>query len=1485
MTVNGNQTLIAIGGMGPYTWSRTSGGGSLSGSSGTSVTYTAPSSNANCDQNPTIQLGDNCGNKASLQLAINQYTAGESAYVYVVWGEFASGAPCTQGGLCFAMTYQYTRCNGSVNPWIGAQYCSSPCSPIHCVQCLPDCEMSCKTESCCWNPGPCGGDCQEKLLDLRTDTMKAQGCCPAIPSTCLNITSFRASATKINLSSGQTANLSGEIFSNSEGGTANWALMVAGREFTGTGNSVTVSWDGKDGAGKEVAPGTYNATLVAKIDGGSCDDSDARSIPITITATKPQCLDVEIGSSVNVANGNLNHSQVLFSLSNSRFIRDFSLFYNSLDGGGIPLGTGWTHVFNIRIKPNKDGSYTLFEGDGTKVVLYNKGDRYTPEKSNYPALTVNGDGTSSLEKKASIFYQFDGNGRITRILDRNSNAILFTYDFQNNLVLITDPSGRNVSLAYNEDNRIQTVIDPMGNSHSFSYSGQHLSEVVSNILGKGVQKWVYTYDENGFMLSKTDPLGYVTAYAYDADHRLSRATDPEGRSRIISYDPSNSTSLLTKKDGGIWTYRYDPRMGVLTARIDPAGGTEAYTYDENRNMVTATDENGHVTRYEHDANANVTLIQDPLGGITFYTYSELNKVTSRTDPLGNVTRFAYDGRGNLISITDPAGGVSNISYDSKGNIVEITNPLGLERHLAYDQNSYLTSVADASGAVTNFSYDSVGNLIKAIDPMGNVNRFQYSSLNRLLNITDPLGNVTTNAYDLLGNRTSLKDANGNTTFYAYNYRGQITELKDALGNVTRAAYGGVGCPSCGKGVDRLTSLTDANGNATGYQYDTSGRLIRETDPLGNTATYSYDAAGNLVAKTDANGHTILYAYDALNRLIEKTYPDGTKEVFGYDANGNILVASNKDISYNFLYESNGGLINVIDSNGRIIQYQYDSLGNRVQMTPPEGGPIDYRYDANNRLSEIIADGGSYRFAYDALGRRVQLILSNGTYVDYIHDPGSRLTNLSHKTSGESLIDQFAYTHDGVGNRLTKTDTEVQTSYFYDAIYQLTQVLPSGLQGENPLIGQKAERFSYDPVGNRLTGPKKMDFYSYDKANQLTGDRRFGYENDQNGNLIKKTLIDTDGGIKIFSYQYDYENRLIMVEIRKADRVKTVTFAYDPFGRRISKTILREDLLEDEEDQGEDLAEENELPRITQFVYDHEDIILEYNRRGKVKTRYIHGPGVDEPLAVVKKGVMYYYHADGLGSITALTDEQGTVVQQYEYDSFGRITKSGIFLRQPYTFTGREWDQETGLYYYRARHYDPKTGRFLSRDPIGFAGGDMNLPRYVLNNPVIYRDPWGLWGEDVHSGIGNPNYGTYTWARQVALSSQQATWIALGNNGTDAGFAGWMPIFGLQSRHFNQWPLGRKGDSRDYWAEIELRRAVDYYKKGNCKAAFGHLGKGLHSVQDIIAHRDFDTGWHGIYRHPEWYDLWRDPRNESARELTERATKNYLIRFLNLTGLR
>jgi RHS repeat-associated protein len=201
--------------------------------------------------------------------------------------------------------------------------------------------------------------------------------------------------------------------------------------------------------------------------------------------------------------------------------------------------------------------------------------------------------------------------------------------------------------------------------------------------------------------------------------------------------------------------------------------------------------------------------------------------------------------------------------------------------------------------------------------------------------------------------------------------------------------------------------------------------------------------------------------------------------------------------------------------------------------------------------------------------------------------------------------------------------------------------------------------------------------------------------DANGN----TLSDAQGR----SFTWDFQNRLTQV-INPG--VGTTTFRYDPFGRRIQKSGPL---------------------GTTNYVYDGADIVVELDSAGSTLARYTQGPGVDQPLSEFRSGTASYYAADGLGSITSLTNASGTTAATYAYDAFGNLSASTGSITNPFRYTSREFDSETGLHFYRARYYDATNGRFANEDPSKFSGG-ANFYAYAINNPVNFFDPTGLLAE-------------------------------------------------------------------------------------------------------------------------------------------------------------
>ena len=239
-----------------------------------------------------------------------------------------------------------------------------------------------------------------------------------------------------------------------------------------------------------------------------------------------------------------------------------------------------------------------------------------------------------------------------------------------------------------------------------------------------------------------------------------------------------------------------------------------------------------------------------------------------------------------------------------------------------------------------------------------------------------------------------------------------------------------------------------------------------------------------------------------------------------------------------------------------------------------------------------------------------------------------------------------------------------------------------------------ENYSYDAVGNR-TASHLSASYSYQPFNKLTSTANTGYVYDNNGNLTSKT-----DGSGTTTFSYDEENRLKQGTLPVG---LTVSYAYDGLDRRILRSTS---------------AGANE-----RYVYDGNDVLIDLNADWSVGATYLNGLGFDNHLRQTSStsGVSYFL-TDHLGSTAGLSDINGNTLEQQNYDSFGNGGGSG---RTRYGYTGRERDPDTGMLYYRARFYDPQLGRFISEDPIGFRGGDVNLFGYVKNRPLLFRDPSGL----------------------------------------------------------------------------------------------------------------------------------------------------------------
>lgn len=942
----------------------------------------------------------------------------------------------------------------------------------------------------------------------------------------------------------------------------------------------------------------------------------------------------------------------------------------------------------------------------------------TDPEGNITTYEYNTDGklvsSTDHEGKLLFFNTYDDKGRV--IQQENNGITTFNYTIDEEtgyqITEVTDRNGNTKKLVHNTELKLIKAIDENGDVTEKSYDSEGNVTQVKDENGNITS---FTYDQRGNILTSTDALGTVTSYTYDdsdnitsiqvgdiitstfvyENNLLKESQDRWGNKTKYTYNTDNQIETMTAPDNGVTSYQYE--NGLLKTITDPTGVVTNYEHDIVGRLTATVDGEGNRTELTYDKNNNLLTTKDAYGNISSFTYDSRNRKISETDNKGNTTTYTYDDNNNIKTVTDAKNQTSTNEYNAEDQLIKTTDPKGNVTEFILDNTGQIISVKDPLGNTVSTEYDKAGNITKNKDAYGiTTSQTEYDALNRPTKTTDALGNQSMTQYNQWSDVTETINALNQSTKLEYYDIGLVNKVTDANNGVTEQEY---------DSLNRQSSFTDANGNTTSFTYDQAGRTTSITLQNGSTIQYEYDSQGYLSKTTNARGQDFLYEYDKLGRLTKTTKPEGTVTTT-YDLNGNVLTKTDENGTVTYEYDSLNRPTKYTDVYGNIIQYAYDENSNLTKLTYPDGKIVKYTYNANNQLITVTDwNNRKTEYTYDKNGRLTRTDHANGTYELREYDKKGQLVKLGNSQSDATALEETIFTYNGVGGITSETTTKdslepIVKNYTYDDLNRVTNATNSTSGVSN---------YTYDAQGNILESSKDALTMGYGDNNWLTSinDQPISY--DQDGNALQTIINDN-----LVSLTYDSLNRLT--------QAGTTLYEYDANNNRIK--------LQDHD-------------KITKFVVNplsqYSQVLMETDDTGRILKRYIYGIGLIGEETLDNNYITYHY--DYRGSTVFLTDEKGNKTTEFEYDTYGELLTPSLGYR--FLYNGRDGVQTdaNGLYYMRARYYNPEIKRFINQDTLlGSISDSTSLNRfsYVNGNPISLVDPFGLEAQ------GTWLDGAYNW---------------------------------------------------------------------------------------------------------------------------------------------
>ncbi len=974
----------------------------------------------------------------------------------------------------------------------------------------------------------------------------------------------------------------------------------------------------------------------------------------------------------------------------------------------------------------------------------------------------------------SELYQFDSLGRHLRTRDALTGATLLTfgYDAVGRLSAVTDADNNVTTVERDGQGRPTGILGPFGQRTTLAVDGVGYLASVSDPLGNRVQPY---HQAAGLLDSLADPRGNVHRFTYDGEGRLRRDDDPAGGFKTLT---------LTETDSS-WTVAIPTALGrTQTYRVDRTslGGTRRVLTDPAGLLTTST-----TTRDGRTTTSYAT-------GLTM-------TATGGADP-----RWAMQAPIlQSLTVQTPGGLTASLTGRSHVTLSNPADPLTLA--------TQIDSMA-LNGQWTVSGYDQATREMVRTSPAGRQVFGRLDARGRLVKAQTAGLDSLTISYDAQG-RVTQEQVGGRIWTYAYDSRSRLVRTIDPVGRQDSLIY---------DDADRPTRRLLPGGREIQFGYDSSGNLTSITPPAQVPHSFGLTPVDLVSGYTPPNvglaSPATTYEYNLDRQLTRILRPDAIEVIFGYDPAGRpSTVTFDRGQLVSTYHPTTGTLTGITAPGGLTLAYTYDgTLSKTVAWGGAVGGNVGVSYNNDFRIIGQTVNGtNSLSFGYDADGlltsagalgikRHAQHGMVERDSVDNLltvtsYDPHGALASLVASHSGSPLF-QTSYTHDSL-SRITELTEMVQgTSTTLGFTYD-----PAGRLSEVRRNGVLEATYEYDLNGNRerLTTSGGVVTGSYDSQDRLTSYGTTTFTYGSNGELRTKTVP----GVGTTSYTYDALGNLTAATLPDGTELG---YLVDGQNRRIGKTVNG--------------------TRVQGLLYQGQlTPVAELDGANTVVSRFVYGTRANVPDYLIKGGVTYRVIADHLGSVRLVVNAStGALAQRLDYDEYGRITQNTNPGFQPFGYAGGLLDDHTGLVRFGARDYDPATGRWTAKDPIGFSGGYTNLYEYVDNDPVNFVDPTGLqrWGQIVGgvTAVGTGVFGV-TLAVGAAAPVTIAAGVILGTASIALGTAN--VIIGLTEqgpRNFPNGPAELAGGIGD---------ALGGYSGAICETnGKPGLGQRIGSVIDVVS---------------------------------------------------